>query len=174
MEFDLTLSVGVLSRTPKVLSTLLAGLQENWVFKNDGQDTWSPFDVLGHLIHGERTDWIPRAQIILQHGTSHPFEPFDRFAQFRESRGKSVDELLEEFTELREANLNELQAMHLTKTELDRKGVHPEFGEVSMRQLLATWVAHDLSHLSQIAEVMSRQYREEVGPWQAFLPILGA
>ena len=150
MEFDLALSTDVLNRTPKVLSALLADLQEEWVFNNDGQDTWSPFDILGHLIHGERTDWLPRARIILQYGTSRPFEPFDRFAQLRESKGKSVVELLEEFAQLREANLNELQAMRLTEAKLDLKGIHPDFGEVSMRQLLATWVAHDLSHLAQI------------------------
>ncbi len=174
MEFDLALSIDILTRTPKVLSALLADLQKDWVFDNDGQDTWSPFDVLGHLIHGERTDWVPRARIILQYGASRPFEPFDRFAQLRENEGKSVTELLAEFAQLREANLNELRAMRLTKAKLDLKGIHPELGKVSMRQLLATWVAHDLSHIAQIADVMTRQYRDEVGPWRVGLPNLGA
>ena len=173
-DFDLATAVPVLARTPHVMSAFLADLPDEWIFCNDGPDTWSPFDILGHLIHGERIDWIPRARMILEHGTSAAFEPFDRFAQFRESLGKSLAQLLGEFKQLREANLRELQALGLTASEMGRRGVHPEFGEVTMGELLATWVVHDLSHLAQVAEVMSRQYRRAVGPWRAYLPILGA
>ncbi len=172
MEFDLNLAVQVLTRTPSTVRQLLQGLGREWVLGNDGPDTWSPFDILGHLIHGERTDWIPRAQIILKSGTSQPFEPFDRFAQLRESRGKALDELLDTFAALRHSNLQTLEAMYLSPADLERAGVHPELGIVTLRQLLATWVVHDLSHIAQLSEVMARQYRQAVGPWSAYLPVL--
>jgi uncharacterized damage-inducible protein DinB len=172
MEFDLDLASQVLARTPSTVRQLLHGLPDEWAFSNEGPDTWSPFDILGHWIHGERTDWIPRAQIILKFGASQPFEPFDRFAQFRDSQGKSLDELLDTFAALRQANLQTLDAMHLSPSDLDREGIHPELGVVTLRQLLATWVVHDLSHIAQTAEVMARQYGQAVGPWKAYLPVL--
>jgi len=172
MEFELSRSIPILAHTPAVLSCLLSGLPDESLHANDGRDTWSPIDILGHLIHGEKTDWIPRARMILEHGISKTFPPFDRFAQFRESEGKSLADLLAEFSDLRKANLAALDAMRLTDFHLGKKGIHPEFGAVTLAQLLATWVAHDLSHIAQTAEVMCRQYREAVGPWRAYLPIL--
>jgi hypothetical protein len=172
MRFDLVAAGAVLERTPATLETLLGGLPEAWTESNEGPDTFSPFDVVGHLIHGERTDWIPRARIILAQEPGRTFEPYDRFAQFQESRGKPLAHLLGELAELRAANLVTLRGWQLTDRELILEGMHPELGPVSLRQLLATWVAHDLSHLGQIARVMARQYREEVGPWRAYLPLL--
>ncbi len=172
MQFDLACAIQVLERTPPTLRGLLLGLSQEWILGKDGPDSWSPFDIVGHLIHGERTDWIPRAQIILKFDTPHPFQTFDRFAQFQDSRGKSLKELLDTLAALRQENLRTLEAMNLSATDLDRQGIHPEFGNVTLRQLLATWVAHDLSHIAQIAEVMARQYTQAVGPWTAYLPIL--
>jgi hypothetical protein len=139
---------------------------------NEGRETWSPFDIVGHLIHGERTDWIPRVELLLAHGESRPFTPFDRFAQFRDSRGKSLPELLDTFSELRHSNLARLESLHLKTADLERRGLHPELGAVTLGQLLATWVAHDLNHVGQIARVMGRQYTEAVGPWLEYLPML--
>jgi len=173
MDFDLETAVPILARTPRVLATLLSDLPREWTNAKDGADTWSAFDVVGHLIHGERTDWMPRARRILEQGKSTPFDTFDRAAQFEQSRGKSLGGLLAEFAELRAANVRGLEAFHLTTSDMKREGTHPELGVVTLGQLLATWVAHDLNHLGQIAEVMSRQYRETVGPWRAFLDILG-
>ncbi len=164
--------IEVLRRTPEVLRAWLGGLSQVWVESNEGPETWSPYDVLGHLIHGEKADWIPRAQQILE-GRGHvPFPPFDRFAQFEESKGKTLDELLDEFEEEREKSLGILKAMDLAETDLDLEGTHPEFGSVSLRQLLATWVAHDLGHLGQIARVMAKQNQKAVGPWAKYLSIL--
>ena len=151
---------------------MLNALGPAWTEANEGPDTWSPYVVVGHLIHGERTDWIPRAQIILAQSTDRRFTPFDRFAQFRESEGKSLSELLEEFARLRASNLTTLVGWQLTDAQLALEGEHPELGTVTLRQLLATWVAHDLGHIAQIARVMAKQYREEVGPWRAYLPVL--
>lgn len=173
MDFDLALAIPILAHTPRVLATLLADLPEDWTTANDGSDTWSPYDVVGHLNHGERSDWVPRARRILEKGKSVPFDAFDRTAQFAESRGKSLGDLLTEFTELRAGNIRELVALHLTASDMKREGMHPQLGVVTLGQLLATWVAHDLNHIGQIAEVMSRQYREAVGPWRAYLDILG-
>jgi hypothetical protein len=173
MDFDLVKSIPILTRTPAVLTALLSGLGDEWLYAHEEPEAWSPFDVLGHLIHGERTDWIPRARMILEHGTRKSFEPFDRLAQFQESQGKSIGALLTEFSALRKASLDTLAAMHLTPSHLESKGIHPEFGEVTLAQLLATWVVHDLSHIAQAAQAMSRQYRTAVGPWRAYLPILG-
>lgn len=169
--FKLDEAVAILARTPTSLRTLLAGLSESWLRATEGEGTWSPFDVIGHLVHGERADWIPRARHILA-GEERPFEPFDRTAQFRESRGRSVDELLATFAELRRENLAALAGMRLTSADLSRTGRHPELGEVTLAQLLATWVVHDLDHVGQIARVMAKAYAGEVGPWSAYLSIL--
>jgi hypothetical protein len=173
MRFDLTEAMPVLERTPRVLRDLLTGLPDGWGRATEGPDTWSPFDVVGHLIHGERTDWVARMEIILHDGEDRTFTPFDRFAQFEASSGKTLDELLDTFAWLRAANLARLQVHELTEADLNRRGRHPELGPVTLRQLLATWVAHDLSHIGQIVRVMGRSYAEAVGPWRAYLPMLG-
>ena len=172
MDFDLTAAVPVLERTPHALRAMLAGLPPAWTDATEGPDTWSPYDVVGHLIHGERTDWIARARIVLAQGDDRRFAPYDRFAQFRESQGKSLAELLDEFAALRAANLATLAGWRLTDAQLELTGEHPAFGAVTLRQLLATWVAHDLGHLAQVARVMARQYRDAVGPWRAYLPVM--
>jgi hypothetical protein len=165
-------ATAILARTPASLDALLRGLPDGWIGANEGSDTWSPFDVIGHLIHGEQTDWLPRARIILEHGDARPFDTFDRFAQFRASQGRPLSELLDEFAARRAENLRQLATLALTDADLDRPGLHPELGPVTMRQLLATWVAHDLDHLVQIARVLARQYSDEVGPWRAYLRII--
>jgi hypothetical protein len=157
-----------------VLHTMLVDLPDAWITRNEGPDTWSPYDIVGHLIHAERTDWMPRVEILLTHGESQPFTPFDRFAQFQASRGKTLRELLDTFVEIRAANLSRLTSLGLTANDLERRGQHPELGAVTLLQLLATWVAHDLSHLAQVARVMGRQYTDAVGPWRAYLPMLAA
>ena len=172
MKFDPNLAIQILEQTPKTLRTMLENLSPQWIRENEGPDTWSPFDVVGHLIHGEITDWIPRAQIILGDGEDKTFAPFDRFAQFRESEGKTLHQMLSEFEWLRAKNLEVLRAFKLTESTLDREGIHPAFGKVTLRQLLSTWVAHDLGHIAQIARVMAKQYKEAVGPWIEFLPVL--
>ena len=172
MEFKLDSAVSVLARTPATLRALLERLPPEWTRSNEGGETWSPFDVLGHLIHGERTDWIPRARIILEAGESRPFTPFDRFAQLRENAGKSVEELLDDFEALRGESLRVLDGLRLSESDLARTGQHPELGRVTLRELLATWVAHDLDHIEQVARTMARQYMEAVGPWQAYLSVL--
>jgi len=172
VQYRLDQAVEILSRTPRTLRALLEGLSNPWIRATEGGKTWSAFDVVGHLIHGERTDWIPRARIILDHGESRVFEPFDRFAQERESRGRSLGELLDEFAALRQANVETLERWHLADEDLDRTGRHPEFGPVTLRQHLATWVAHDLGHIAQVVRAMAKQYREEVGPWKTYLRVL--
>src|SRR5919204_3260439 len=172
MQFQLTHALAVLERTPATFRALLGGLPEVWTAPNEGPDTFSAFDNVGHLIHGERTDWIPRARIILAQGPNRRFEPFDRFAQYRESQGKSTAELLDEFARLRAEKLATLRGRQLSERELALEGEQPELGPVTLRQLLATWVAHDLGHLAQTARVMAKQYREAVGPWRAYLPVL--
>ena len=172
MEFRLPAAVAVLERTPSTLRALLSGLPEEWTSATEGPETWSPYDVLGHLIHAERADWIPRARLILEQGTVRRFEPFDRFAQFRESEGKSLEVLLDELAELRRANLATLAQWRLTDEQLALTGEHPSFGTVTLRQLLSTWVTHDLSHIAQTVRVMAKQYRDEIGPWRAFQPIM--
>ena len=172
MDFSLPLAVQILERTPVTIRVLLQGLFDEWSLCNEGPNTWSPFDIVGHLIHGEKTDWIPRTRIILQYGTSQPFEPFDRFVQFNASAGYSLDSLIKTFVTLRQTNLRILHDLHLSPADLERQGIHPEFGAVTLRQLLATWVVHDLSHIAQIAEVMARQYKQAVGPWISYLPVL--
>lgn len=172
MNFELASGRAVLARTPVVLDSWLRGLPAEWIADNEGPDTWSPYDVLGHLIHGERTDWISRLEILLEHGPTRAFDPFDRFAQFRESEGKSIDQLLDQFTALRAANLRALDATSISTDLLSSPGLHPSLGPVTLRNLLATWVAHDLGHIAQIARVMSKRYAEDVGPWREYLPVL--
>lgn len=172
MDFDLVSGVAVLERTPATLRAMLGGLAPAWTEATEGPARWSPYDIVGHLIHGERTDWIPRAQLILAQGDDRRFTPYDRFAQFRESEGKSLTELLDEFARLRAENLAMLAKWDLTESQLSLAGEHPEFGAVTLRQLLATWVAHDLGHLAQTARVMAKQYRMAVGPWRAYLPVM--
>ena len=172
MDFDLTTGTAVLERTPHVLRALLAGLPPAWTDATEGPKTWSPFVVVGHLLHGERTDWIPRARIILAQGPDRRFEPFDRFAQFRDSAGQSLGALLDAFAEARAANLVTLAGWHLTDAQLALEGEHPALGTVTLRQLLATWVAHDLGHIAQTSRVMAKQYRDAVGPWREYLPVL--
>lgn len=172
MSFDLREGVTVLERTPAVLRTLLSGLPEGWTRGTEGPETWSPFDVVGHLIDGEERDWMVRARTILESGTERPFEPFDRFRHLRENRGKQLDELLDRFAELRALNLRDLEALAIGPDELRMEGTHPEFGTVTLEQLLATWVAHDLGHIRQIVRVMAKQLRAEVGPWAAYLSVL--
>ncbi|MFP5354224.1 MAG: DinB family protein [Gemmatimonadota bacterium] len=173
MPFDLPNAIAVLERTPRTLRAMLDGLTPAWTDATEGPDTWSPYVVVGHLIHGERTDWIPRAQIILAQGAQRRFTPYDRLAQFRESQGKTLGQLLDEFEGLRAANVATLAGWRLTPAQLRLEGEHPEFGAVTLEQLLATWVAHDLGHIAQVARVMARQYREAVGPWTAYLSIMG-
>jgi hypothetical protein len=172
MEFDLKKSIDILSRTPYVLETLLDGINEEWIQTNEGEDTWNPFDIVGHLIHGDRTDWITRIEIILSDNPNKKFDSFDRFAQFEESKGKNLKQLLEEFKVLRKENIAVLKSKNINSQDLAKKGIHPAFGEVTLKQLLATWTTHDLGHLGQIARVMAKQYTQEVGPWKQYLPIL--
>lgn len=172
MEFQLDPAVALLARTPGVLDAMLRGLPHAWWSSNEGPSTWSPFDVVGHLIHGERTDWIPRARIILEQGESRAFDPFDRFAQFEDSAGKEPYELLDTFAELRRANLDTLRGWRLTPEQLALRGRHPALGSVTLGELLATWVVHDLDHLAQVTRVMARQYEAAVGPWRAYLSIV--
>ena len=172
MEFQQEHAVDILGRTPATLQSLLRDLPEPWVMQNEGPETWSPYDILGHLVHSEETDWIPRAKIILEHGEARAFEPFDRFAMFEKSKGKTIAELLDTFARLRAENLRELQTLNLTPELLEKRGTHPELGTVLLKQLLATWVVHDLGHIRQVARVMAKQYRDAVGPWKAYLPVL--
>jgi hypothetical protein len=171
-SFVIEEAVAILGRTPATLDAMLRGLPDGWIAAHEGGDTWSPFDVIGHLIHGERTDWVPRAKIIREHGESRAFDKFDRFAQFEVSKGRTLDSLLDEFARLRADNLRELASLNLTDADLDRRGLHPELGVVTMRQLLATWTAHDLDHVVQLSRVLARQYSDEVGPWRAYLRII--
>jgi hypothetical protein len=172
MEHDLQHTIALLSRTPAALNALLRDLPETWTSCNEGENTWSVFDVIGHLIHGERTDWMPRAKLVLEFGEARAFEPFDRWGHLRESRGKSLGQLLDEFARLRSENLAELRALNLRPEDLERRGRHPALGVVTLSQLLATWAAHDLTHLHQISRIMAQQYREAVGPWSEYLGVL--
>ena len=172
MEHNLPHTISLLSRTPAALDALLRDLPEMWTIRNEGENTWSAFDVLGHLIHGELTDWMPRARMVLQFGESQTFESFDRRAQERDSAGKTVDQLLDEFAHLRAKNLDELRALNLRREDLEMSGRHPALGVVTLSQLLATWAVHDLTHLHQISRVMAHQYREAAGPWKKYLGVL--
>ena len=170
--FDMEEAVAILSRTPPALDALLRGLPEGWTAAHEGGETWSPYDVIGHLIHGERTDWVPRARIILEHGETRAFDKFDRFAQYAASKGRTLASLLDEFAAARGESLRGLASLGITATDLQRRGRHPELGTVTLGQLLATWVAHDLDHVVQISRVLARQYADEVGPWRAYLRVI--
>ena len=172
LDFDLEKTILILARTPRVLQSMLAGLPTEWTSSNEGPDTWSPYDVVGHLIHAEETDWIVRARIIMAQGKDRRFEPFDRSGHLQMTQGRTVAQLLARFEVLRKANLAELRTMQLGPGQLELMGEHPDFGPVTLRQLLATWVVHDLGHVAQISRVMAKQYRTAVGPWEAYLPVL--
>jgi hypothetical protein len=172
LEHNLQDTISLLSRTPATLDALLRDLPEAWTLRNEGGDTWSVFDVVGHLIHAERADWMPRAKIVLEHGEERAFEPFDRLGQVRESQGKTLGQLLDTFARLRSENLEELRALHLRPEDLALRGRHPGLGAVTLSELLATWAAHDLTHLHQISRIMAHQYRETVGPWSRYLGVL--
>jgi DinB superfamily len=174
MEFRFDDAMPVLQRTPRVLRELLRGLPNTWTEATEGAGTWSAFDVIGHLIHGERTDWVPRVEHILKYGDTVVFPTFDREAMFSASKGRTLGELVDEFEKARAQSLTRLGTLALTDADLERRGRHPEFGVVSMRQHLATWVAHDLGHISQIVRVMARQYTDAVGPWRAYLSLLNS
>jgi hypothetical protein len=172
MERNLEITLSLLTRTPASLNALLRDLPEAWTRRNEGEQTWSPYDIVGHLIHGERTDWMPRAKMILQFGETRVFEPLDRWAQARESEGKSLEQLLDEFARLRSENLGQLRALNLRPEDFARRGRHPALGPVTLSELLATWATHDLTHLHQLSRLLGYQYREAVGPWSAYLGVL--
>ncbi|HMB69252.1 MAG TPA: DinB family protein [bacterium] len=172
MKFTLARAVSVLSRTPASLDALLRDQPEEWIHCKEGPESWSPFDVVGHLAHGERTDWIPRVRMILDHGEAETFEPFDRFGMFAASRGKTVNELLDEFAEVRADSLRTLEDLRISPGDLRRTGRHPSFGPVTLEHLMAAWVVHDLGHVRQITRVMAKQLREAIGPWSQFLPVV--
>jgi DinB superfamily len=172
MEFSTNKSIEILKRTPLVLIQLTNNLSEDWTMNNEGGETWSVFDVIGHLIHGEKTDWIPRIEIILSKEANKEFEPFDRFAQLVESKGKSLELLLNEFLAVRELSLIKLKGFKLTENDFNKTGIHPKFGAVTLSQLIAAWVVHDLDHISQISRVMAKQYKEQSGPWVEYMKIL--
>jgi hypothetical protein len=165
-------SIALLERVPLVFDALLRDLPQPWILATEGPNTWSPYDVVGHLVHAERADWMPRLLIILEHGASRPFDPFDREAQFRESAGKTLPALLDEFSALRRANLTCLRGLNLQPDQLAMEGTHPSLGSVTVRQLLATWTAHDLTHLVQVSRVMAKRYKDEVGPWAQYLSVV--
>ncbi len=172
MQFSISQSLEILDRTPGVLTAMVQNISGEWTSNNEGEGTWSVYDIVGHLIHGEKTDWVPRAKIILSNDGNKEFERFDRFAQFQNSKGKSLTQLLTEFKSLREENMRYLRSLKIDDSMLNRKGIHPALGEVTLSQLLATWVVHDLNHISQMARVMAKQYKEAVGPWIEYLGIL--
>jgi hypothetical protein len=171
MQFNTEQAIEILTQTPSTLRAMLGNLSDDWT-GGGTEDNWSPYDVIGHLIHGEKTDWIPRARIILEHGESRPFTPFDRWAQFENSRGKTLAQLLDEFETLRRENIEILRAMKITPEKLALKGTHPELGEVDMEKLLSAWVVHDLNHIRQIVKFMADKYSENVGVWKQYLLIL--
>jgi len=170
-SFNVKAAVEVLERTPTVVRAMLDGLSDEWT-SGGSEESWAPFDIVGHLIHGEVTDWIPRAKIILAQGEDRTFEPFDRYAQFELSKGKTLADLLDEFGLERRKSVNELKSMQLTDDLLKLKGIHPEFGDVAMSELIAAWVAHDMTHIRQIAQFIAKKYTNEVGPWKEYLSIL--
>jgi DinB family protein len=172
LKFDLDSSIDILRRTPPLLHALLDDIPDDWARGNEGPETFSPFDVVGHLIDGEETDWMTRARIVLSNETDKSFTPYDRYRHYERNKGRTLESLLDEFQRLREQNLTELSGWKLDEPDLDRAGTHPMFGDVTLRQLLAAWVVHDFGHIAQIARVMAKQYREEVGPWVPFMPVL--
>ncbi|MEO5682763.1 MAG: DinB family protein [Chitinophagaceae bacterium] len=172
MDFNIAKSLDILERTPAVLTSMLQNIAPEWTSNNEGGESWAVYDIIGHLIHGEKTDWVPRAAIILSTQPDKKFEPFDRFAQMQQSQENTLEQLLDEFSALREANIAWLRSGKITTNDFTKKGIHPVFGEVTLSQLLATWTVHDLNHIAQISRVMAAQYKEAVGPWTAFLKIL--
>jgi hypothetical protein len=172
MKYSLERSYEILDRTPAVLQALLTGLPDDWVMPNEGPETFSPYDVIGHLVHGEKTDWVVRAKMILEFGNTQTFVKWNRFAQYEESKGKSLQQLLDEFAAIRKENMVWFKALNLTEDDLDRQGMHPVLDDVTLRHLLATWVVHDLTHIAQITRVMAKQYKTEMGPWPEFFRIL--
>jgi DinB family protein len=172
MQYDIHCAITLLGRTPDVLDTLLRDLPDGWTRASEGTNTWSAYDIVGHLVHGEQTGWMARAKMILEFGQTRTFDRFDRLAQERESQGKTLGQLLDEFAHLRSKNLETLRALNLQPDDLERRGRHPVFGTVTLGQLLATWTAHDMTHLHQISRVMAHQYREAVGPWSVYLGVL--
>lgn len=172
MNFRLNQSIEILEKTPFVIESYLSTLSEDWIKNNEGDNTWSPYNILGHLIFGEKTDWMIRIKTILGNSSNKLFEPFNRFAQLKDDQSKSIESMIHEFKHLRKKNIDELISLNITEKDLSCVGVHPEFGEVSLRQLLATWTVHDLGHIGQMVRVMAKQYSEEVGPWGEYLSIL--
>ena len=172
MQFELEKAIPVLERTPLVIESLLYGLDDEWINSNEGGDTWTPFEIVAHLVHGEKTDWIPRTQIILGAG-SREFTPFDMEGHIKEGRGKTLPQLLDEFKVLRKENLAQLKAVEISPGMLNNTGIHPILGEVTLRHLLAAWVVHDMTHIHQLSRVMAKQYDEAVGPWKQFMGVLG-
>lgn len=172
MKYNLFEAINILERTPKILSVYLKDLPKNWLMNNEGENTWSPFDVMGHLVHGEKTDWIARTKIILGNGDNKTFEPFDRFAQYEDSKGKTINNLLEEFKLLRAQNLVTLKSLNIQPTDYQKEGIHPALGTVTLEQLLSVWVAHDLGHIAQISRVMAKQYKTNIGPWKEYLRVV--
>ncbi len=172
MDFSINKSVEILGRTPGVMVQLTKNLSADWVMNNEGGETWSVFDVIGHLIHGEKTDWMVRIEIILTEGINKEFKPFDRFAQFEESKGKTLEQLLNEFKQVRELNIKRLESLNLTDRDYNKTGIHPKFGLVTLSQLISAWTVHDLDHIAQISRVMAKQFKEQTGPWIEFLKIL--
>lgn len=172
MEHNLHHTIALLTRTPAALDALLRDLPETWTLRNEGENTMSAFDVVGHLIHGERSNWMPRTRMLLQFGETQTFVPFDRWGHLGGSQGKALAELLDEFSRLRTENLGELHALNLRPEDFARRGRHPAFGAVTLSELLAAWAAHDLTHLHQISRIMAHQYRQAVGPYSAYLGVL--
>ncbi|HYV53363.1 MAG TPA: DinB family protein [Chitinophagaceae bacterium] len=172
MKYNLQSSYEILERTPAVLKSLLSGLSDDWVMNNEGPDTFSPYDVVGHLINGENTDWRPRTNMILEYGDSKTFVRFDRFAQYEASKGKTLSQLLDEFEESRKENMKWFRSLQISEADLDKKGMHPVLGQVTLRNLLATWVIHDLTHIAQITRAMAKQYKGEMGPWLEFFRLM--
>ncbi|WP_442598687.1 DinB family protein [Neobacillus sp. D3-1R] len=172
MNFKIEEAIEILERTPKTLHSLLSGLSDTWIYANEGESTWSPFDVVGHLIESEKYNIVPRIELILSKGEAVTFQPFDRFSQIALNKEKTIDQLLQEFSELREKNIEKLKMLIRHDTDLEQTGVHPDFGAVKLGNLLATWPAHDLSHIAQITRVMAGRYKEDVGPWKANLRVM--
>ncbi|NNL80260.1 MAG: DinB family protein [Flavobacteriaceae bacterium] len=172
MEYTIEHGIEILERTPFILQSFLKNLSDTWTMCNEGENTWSAYDIVGHLVHGEKTDWTQRLEIILSDDTNKTFTPFDRFAQFESSKGKSLNVLLEEFKVLRKKNLEILKSLDIQETQFELEAIHPSLGKVTLKELLAAWVAHDLGHIAQISRVMAKQYKHEVGPWQEYLTIL--
>lgn len=172
MQFDIDKAIEVLERTPSVIKSLLSEISDEWTLNNEGENTWSPYDVVGHLVHGEKTDWMPRLEMVLANSETKTFEPYNRFAQFEMSKGKSLATLLSEFESFRKQNIDTLKAQNISEKDLSKIANHPSLGRVTLKNLLAAWVVHDLGHITQISRVMAKQYKDEIGPWSKYLTIV--